>query len=75
MYCGKIIGTFKNRLKFRSTECTILYLPKGPARVSVYFRNIVIEECNQGRNSAQLPRLRFHWVVHITQVLQISSCI
>ena len=39
----------------------------------MYFWNVVVEERDEGRNAAQLPRLRLHRVVHITQMLQIST--
>ena len=37
------------------------------------FRDLVVEECDEGRDAAQLARLGLHRVVHVAEVLQISA--
>ena len=33
---------------------------------------LMTEQCYEGRDSAQLPRLRLHGVVHVAEVLQVG---
>ena len=45
--------------------------PEGPTAVPVDLWNLMAEERHQRRDTAQLPSLGLHRVVHVAQVLQV----
>ena len=73
-YRGHLSLVLKNNK--HSTVFTTKYLgpiclPECSACILVYIWNLVTEQCHEGRDAAQLPRLRLHRVVHVAEVLQV----
>ena len=73
-YRGNLYLVLKNNK--HSTVFTTKYLgpiclPECSACILVYIWNLVTEQCHEGRDAAQLPRLRLHRVVHVAEVLQV----